>query len=38
MIAKTTEDYVNNEVLPVVEKLENHEFEHSVRCLNLLEI
>ena len=34
MIAKTTEDYVKNEVLPVVEKLENHEFEHSVRLLN----
>ncbi|WP_409290194.1 acyl-CoA dehydrogenase family protein [Peribacillus sp. SCS-37] len=33
MIAKTTEDYVVNEVLPVVEKLENHEFEHSVRLL-----
>lgn len=33
MIAKTTEDYVDTEVLPVVEKLENHEFEHSVRLL-----
>ncbi|WP_313892919.1 acyl-CoA dehydrogenase family protein [Psychrobacillus sp.] len=33
MIAKTTEDYVANEVLPVVENLENHEFEHSVRLL-----
>ncbi|MHC8515973.1 acyl-CoA dehydrogenase family protein [Sporosarcina sp. ITBMC105] len=33
MIAKTTEDYVKNEVLPVVENLENHEFEHSVRLL-----
>ncbi|ANU25896.1 acyl-CoA dehydrogenase family protein [Planococcus versutus] len=33
MIAKSTEDYVNNEVMPVVEKLENHEFEHSVRLL-----
>ncbi|MFG3613148.1 acyl-CoA dehydrogenase family protein [Rummeliibacillus stabekisii] len=33
MIAKTTEDYVHNEVLPVVENLENHEFEHSVRLL-----
>lgn len=33
MIAKTAEDYVKNEVLPVVEKLENHEFEHSVRLL-----
>ncbi|WP_335870266.1 acyl-CoA dehydrogenase family protein [Bacillus sp. 2205SS5-2] len=33
MIAKTTEDYVAKEVLPVVENLENHEFEHSVRLL-----
>ncbi|WP_438312376.1 acyl-CoA dehydrogenase family protein [Sporosarcina sp. FA9] len=33
MIAKTTEDYVKNEVLPVVEKLENHEFDNSVRLL-----
>lgn len=33
MIAKTTEDYVHNEVLPVVDKLENHEFENSVRLL-----
>ncbi|TWT24371.1 acyl-CoA dehydrogenase family protein [Planomicrobium sp. CPCC 101110] len=33
MIAKTTEDYINNEVMPVVEKLENHEFDHSVRLL-----
>ncbi|WP_432352617.1 acyl-CoA dehydrogenase family protein [Sporosarcina sp. A2] len=33
MIAKTTEDYVKNEVLPVVDNLENHEFEHSVRLL-----
>lgn len=33
MIAKTTEDYVENEVLPVVEKLENHEFEYSVKLL-----
>ncbi|WP_010175364.1 acyl-CoA dehydrogenase family protein [Bacillus coahuilensis] len=33
MIAKTTEDYVVKEVLPVVENLENHEFEHSVRLL-----
>ncbi len=33
MIAQTTEDYVKNEVLPVVENLENHEFEHSVRLL-----
>ncbi|TQR17354.1 acyl-CoA dehydrogenase family protein [Psychrobacillus vulpis] len=33
MIAKTAEDYVTNEVLPVVEKLEHHEFDHSVRLL-----
>ncbi|KGR82636.1 acyl-CoA dehydrogenase family protein [Lysinibacillus odysseyi] len=33
MIAQTTADYVQNEVLPVVENLENHEFEHSVRLL-----
>ncbi|MEK0288312.1 acyl-CoA dehydrogenase family protein [Caldifermentibacillus hisashii] len=33
MIAKTTEDYVANEVMPVVEKLENHEFENSVKLL-----
>lgn len=33
MIAKTTEDYVTHEVVPVIEKLENHEFEHSVKLL-----
>ena len=33
MIAKTTEEFVSNEVLPVVEKLEKHEFEHSVKLL-----
>lgn len=33
MIAKTTEDYITNEVLPYVDNLENHEFEHSVRLL-----
>ncbi|WP_077624920.1 acyl-CoA dehydrogenase family protein [Sediminibacillus massiliensis] len=33
MIAKTTEDFVNGEVLPKLEKLENHEFEHSVQLL-----
>lgn len=33
MIAKTTEDYVLNEVVPVIENLENHEFDHSVRLL-----
>ena len=26
MIAKTTEDYVLNEVVPVIDNLENHEF------------
>ncbi|MHA6259988.1 acyl-CoA dehydrogenase family protein [Sporosarcina sp. CAU 1771] len=33
MIAKTTEDYVKNEVTPLIEKLENHEFEHSVKLI-----
>ncbi len=33
MIAKTAEDFVQNEVLPEVEKLENHEFDISVRLL-----
>jgi len=33
MIAKTTEDYVVHEVVPVMEKLENHEFEHSIKLL-----
>ncbi|MCK1998563.1 acyl-CoA dehydrogenase family protein [Psychrobacillus psychrodurans] len=33
MIAKTTEEYVKNSVLPVVENLEHHEFDHSVRLL-----
>src|SRR5690606_14338119 len=33
MIAKTTEDFVKNEILPVLENLENHEFEHSVRLI-----
>lgn len=33
MIAQTTTEFVQNEVLPVVENLENHEFEHSVRLL-----
>ena len=31
MIAKTTEDYLVNEVLPQVEHLENHEFDRSVK-------
>ncbi|RDI41426.1 acyl-CoA dehydrogenase family protein [Falsibacillus pallidus] len=33
MIAKTTEDYVLNEVVPEVEHLENHEFDRSVKLL-----
>jgi len=33
MIAKTTEDYVKNDVFPVIPNLENHEFEHSVKLL-----
>lgn len=33
MIAKTTEDFVEGEVLPLIEKLENHEFDHSVELL-----
>jgi alkylation response protein AidB-like acyl-CoA dehydrogenase len=33
MIAKTTEDFVKNEVLPEVEYLENHEFDRTVRLL-----
>ncbi|WML47043.1 acyl-CoA dehydrogenase family protein [Neobacillus sp. PS3-34] len=33
MIAKTTEDYVVNEVLPQVEYLEKHEFDRSVKLL-----
>ncbi|MCJ0932694.1 acyl-CoA dehydrogenase family protein [Virgibacillus halodenitrificans] len=33
MIAKTTEDFVIGEVLPRIDNLENHEFEHSVDLL-----
>ncbi|MBS4200202.1 acyl-CoA dehydrogenase family protein [Bacillus sp. FJAT-49732] len=33
MIYKTSEDFVVNEVLPLVEKLENQEFNHSVDLL-----
>ncbi|WP_301108862.1 acyl-CoA dehydrogenase family protein [Sporosarcina sp.] len=33
MIAKTTEEYVKNDVAPLIEKLENHEFENSVTLL-----
>ncbi|WP_106406273.1 acyl-CoA dehydrogenase family protein [Bacillus marinisedimentorum] len=33
MIAKTTEDFVVNEVVPQLEYLENHEFDRSVKLL-----
>ena len=33
MIAKTTEDFVDKEVLPQVENLENHEFDRSVKLI-----
>src|SRR5690625_4651721 len=33
MTAHTTEDFVLGEVPPLVDKLENHEFEHSVKLL-----
>ncbi|MGE8206546.1 acyl-CoA dehydrogenase family protein [Heyndrickxia sp. NPDC080065] len=33
MIAKTTEDYVNHEVVPQIEYLEKHEFDRSVKLL-----
>jgi alkylation response protein AidB-like acyl-CoA dehydrogenase len=33
MIAKTTEEFVVNEVLPQLEYLENHEFDRSVKLL-----
>ncbi len=33
MIAKTTEDFVVNEVVPQIEYLENHEFDRSVKLL-----
>ncbi|WP_249871205.1 acyl-CoA dehydrogenase family protein [Oceanobacillus saliphilus] len=33
MIAKTTEDFIVGEVLPLIDKLENHEFDHSVQLL-----
>lgn len=33
MIAKTSEDFVINEVMPEVEHLENHEFDRSVKLL-----
>lgn len=33
MIAKTTEDFILDEVIPKIDRLENHEFEHSVKLL-----
>ncbi|MGP4073177.1 acyl-CoA dehydrogenase family protein [Piscibacillus sp. B03] len=33
MIARTTEEYVKNEVWPVIDNLENHEFDKSVDLL-----
>lgn len=33
MIAKTTEEYINNEVMPQIEHIENHEFDRSVKLL-----
>src|SRR5699024_7271192 len=33
MIAKTTRDFVQGEVVPLIDQLENHEFEHSVKLL-----
>lgn len=33
MIAKTTEEFVEKEVLPHIDAIENHEFEHSVKLL-----
>src|SRR5690625_1567431 len=33
MIAKTTDDFVEREVLPLVDHLENHEFKHSIALL-----
>ncbi|MED4402959.1 acyl-CoA dehydrogenase family protein [Metabacillus fastidiosus] len=33
MIAKTTEDFIGNEVLPHLEDIENHQFDKSVKLL-----
>jgi len=33
MIATTTEGFIEDEVVPLIDKLENHEFEHSVELL-----
>lgn len=37
MIGKTTEDYILQDVVPHIDQIENHEFEHSVRLLKRLE-
>ncbi|MDF2003736.1 acyl-CoA dehydrogenase family protein [Bacillus pumilus] len=33
MIGKTTEDYILQDVVPYIDQIEHHEFEHSVRLL-----
>ncbi|WZY00575.1 acyl-CoA dehydrogenase family protein [Bacillus sp. FSL W7-1360] len=33
MIARTTEEFAVNEVVPVLEEIENHHFDHTVRLL-----
>ena len=33
MIAKTTEDFIEKEVIPQLEHLENHEFDRTVKLL-----
>jgi len=33
MIAKTTEEYIDKEVMPQIEHIENHEFDRSVKLL-----
>src|SRR5699024_6626618 len=33
MIASTTEGFIEDEVVPLIDNLENHEFEHSVKLL-----
>ncbi|ASB90700.1 acyl-CoA dehydrogenase family protein [Bacillus sonorensis] len=33
MIAKTTEDYILGDVLPYIDDIENHNFDHSVKLL-----
>ncbi|MGN7281180.1 acyl-CoA dehydrogenase family protein [Bacillus altitudinis] len=33
MIGKTTEDYILQDVVPHIDQIENHDFEHSVRLL-----